>query len=57
MSGGMTPDGFDFSGFTAYVSNAAGTEIPRTRFGRDYKEKIVHRSDLRIGVHYSLMNA
>lgn len=47
--GGTTPQGFDCSGFTAYVFKKAGITIPRTVSAQYHSGRGVSKSDLRKG--------
>lgn len=47
--GGMSPRGFDCSGFIAYVMRAVGVAVPRTTWAIWASGRPVARDDLRVG--------
>ncbi|PFG32291.1 C40 family peptidase [Sanguibacter antarcticus] len=47
--GGSTPDGFDCSGFTAYVFAQAGISLPRTAAAQHYAGTIISRDQAQAG--------
>ena len=49
LSGGSTPDGFDCSGFTAYVFAQAGVSLPRTSTGQKAAGTIIPRDQAQAG--------
>lgn len=49
LSGGSTPDGFDCSGFTAYVFAQAGVSLPRTSTAQKAAGTIIPRDQAQAG--------